>query len=114
MRISSVYPVLGAALLACSQVGFAETASVKIISPVDGTKLDVMAQTKVVYEVVAGPGGDHTHLYVDGKEVAVLRQLKGSHAMETFSPGKHDICIKVVNKGHTPIGVEQCVKVTAN
>lgn len=114
MRISSVYPVLGAALLACSQVGFAQTASVKIISPVDGAKLDVMAQSKIVYEVVPGPGGDHTHLYVDGKEVAVLRQLKGSHAMETFSPGKHDICIKVVNKGHTPIGVEQCVKVTAN
>lgn len=114
MRLSSIYALVGAALLAYAQAGVAETASVKIASPVDGAKLDVMAQTKIVYEVSPGPGGDHTHLYVDGKEVAVLRQLKGSHAMETLSPGKHDICIKVVNKGHTPIGVEQCVKVTAN
>ena len=114
MHISSVYPFVAVALLAYSHVGFAENAVVKILSPTEGAKLDVMAQTKVVYEVSPGQGGDHTHLYVDGKEVAVLRQLKGSHAMETLSPGKHDICIKVVNKGHTPIGVEQCVKVTAN
>ena len=114
MRSSSIYPILGAALLACSQISLAQNASVQITSPADGAKLDAMAQNKVVYEVIAGPKGDHTHLYVDSKEVAVLRQLKGSYALETFSPGKHDICIKVVNKGHTPIGVEQCVKVTVN
>nr|MDP2189803.1 hypothetical protein [Rhodoferax sp.] len=114
MRSSSIYPILGAALLACSQMSLAQNASVQIASPADGAKLDAMAQNKVVYEVIAGPKGDHTHLYVDSKEVAVLRQLKGSYALETLSPGKHDICIKVVNKGHTPIGVEQCVKVTVN
>ena len=114
MRSSSIYPILGAALLACSQISLAQNASVQITSPADGAKLDAMAQNKVDYEVIAGPKGDHTHIYVDSKEVAVLRQLKGSYALETLSPGKHDICIKVVNKGHTPIGVEQCVKVTVN
>ena len=114
MRNSSVYPIVGAALLACSQISLAETASVKITSPADAAKLDAMAQNKVVYEVVPGPRGDHTHLYVDNKEVAVLRELKGSYALATLSPGRHDICIKVVNKGHTPIGVEQCVKVTVD
>ncbi len=114
MRSSSIFPFLGAALLACSQLGLAQEASVKISSPANGATLDAMAQNKVAYEVMPGPRGDHTHLYVDGKEVAVLRQLMGSYALETLSPGKHDICIKVVNKGHTPIGVEQCVKVSVN
>lgn len=114
MHRSSIYPILGAALLACSQVSLAQEASVKIISPAQGATLDAMAQNKIVYEVVAGPKGDHTHLYVDGKEVAVLRQLKGSYTFESLAPGQRDICIKVVNKGHTPIGVEQCVKVSVN
>lgn len=29
-------------------------------------------------------------------------------------PGPQDICVKVVNKGHTPIGPEQCVKASVN
>ena len=114
MRISSIYTILGVALLAYSQISVAENASVRIVSPVDGAKLDAMAQNKVVYEVIPGPKGDHIHLYVDNKEAAILRQLKGSYTLETLTSGKHDICVKVVNKGHTPIGVEQCVKVTVN
>ena len=114
MRLSSIYPILGAALLACSQASLAENAAVKITSPADGARLDAMAEHKVVYDVIPGPTGDHTHLYVDKKEVAVLRQLQGSHTLAPLSPGQHDICIKVVNKGHTPIGVEQCVKVSVN
>ena len=114
MRGSTIYPFLGGALLACSQLSLAQEASVKITSPAQGAKLDVMVQNQVVYEVVPGPKGDHTHLYVDGKEVAVLRQLKGSTTLESLVPGQHDICIKVVNKAHTPIGVEQCVKVSVN
>lgn len=114
MRISSIYPILGAALLACSQISLAENASVKITSPAEGSKLDAMAQNKVVFEVMPGPKGDHVHLYVDGKEAAILRQLKGSYALAALSPGQHSICVKVVDKGHTPIGVEQCVKVSVN
>jgi hypothetical protein len=114
MRISFVYPILGAALLASAQPGLAENASVIISSPADGAQLAAMAENKVVYEVMPGPMGDHTHLYVDNKEVAVLRQLKGSHALTGLAAGAHAICIKVVNKGHTPIGVEQCIKVNVN
>ena len=114
MRISSIFPILGAALLACAQFSLAEEASVKITAPADGAKLDAMAQNKLVFEVMPGPKGDHSHLYVDEKEVGILRQLKGSYALAKLSPGQHDICVKVVDKGHTPIGVEQCVKVTVN
>jgi hypothetical protein len=91
----------------------AEEASVKFLSPANGAKLDSMAQNKASYEVVPGPKGDHVHFYIDGTEVAVLRQLKGSYTMETLGPGKHELCIKVVNKGHTPIGVQQCISVIA-
>lgn len=95
----------------CSvSLALADDASVIISSPADGAKLSRTAPTKINYEVVPGPKGDHTHLYVDDKEVAVLRQMKGSHLLESPAPGKHEICIKIVSKGHTPIGVQQCIK----
>ncbi len=88
------------------------TASVKIVSPADGAKLDAMAQNAIAYEVNPGPNGDHIHLYVDGDETALLRKLKGSHTLDALTPGDHRICIKVVNKNHTPVGAEGCIKVT--
>lgn len=112
MRISMLarsIPFLVAALAASP--AFSDEASIKITAPADGAKLDAMAQNKMTYEVVPGPKGDHVHVYVDGKEQAVLRQLKGSYTFETMTAGAHDICIKIVNKGHTPIGVDKCIKV---
>jgi hypothetical protein len=85
---------------------------VRIIEPADGTRLDAMAQNRLVYEVEPGPGGDHVHVYADDKEIGILRQLKGSHTLETLKPGPQTLCIKVVNKAHTPTGVQQCVKVS--
>jgi hypothetical protein len=83
----------------------------RITFPPDGAKLDAMSQNRIDYEVAPGPSGDHIHLYVDNREAAILRKLSGSHAFESLSPGAHALCIKVVNKAHVPIGVEQCVKV---
>lgn len=97
--------------LAWAGIAFAEDGSVKILAPLAGAKLDAMADHRIAYEVVPGPRGDHTHLYVDGREVAVLRELKGSRPLETLAPGTRELCIKVVNKAHVPIGIEQCVKV---
>jgi hypothetical protein len=96
--------------LAPAPAGAAE-AFVKITAPAEGAKLDSMALTKLAYEVRPGPKGDHVHVYVDGKEVGILRQLKGSYTLETLAPGGRSICVKIVNKAHVPIGVEQCVKV---
>lgn len=90
----------------------AADASVTITHPTDGQTLDVMDQNNIAYDVVPGPKGDHVHVYVDDKEVGILRQLKGSYTFESLPEGEHDICIKVVNKAHVPIGVEQCVSVT--
>lgn len=114
MRLSSILPGIFAALLFVPVAAPAASgkAYVKIISPVAGAKLDAMAQTKLVYEAAPGPRGDHVHVYVDNKEVGILRQLAGSYTLETLAPGARNICVKVVNKAHVPIGVEQCVKVT--
>lgn len=94
----------------CASVLAAE-GGVTIHAPADGATLDVMEQNRIDYEVVPGPGGDHVHLYVDGNEAAILRALKGSYTLESLAPGKHDLCVKVVNKNHTPIGVEKCIAV---
>lgn len=107
MLVVSLFPtlILGSPALA-------EEPSVTIHSPADGAKLDVMEQVRVEYAAVPGPRGDHLHFYVDGKEVALLRQLTGSYLVESLAAGQHTLCIKVVNKNHTPIGTEKCIGVT--
>lgn len=92
----------------------ATAAGVTITAPADGAMLSTKAKHEIVYEVDPGPNGDHVHLYVDDKEVAVLRKLKGTHMLESLMAGQHSVCIKVVNRAHTPIGVESCVRVTVN
>lgn len=104
-------PVLAVFLMIPAMPAATAEAYVKIISPANGAKLDAMNLTKLVYEARPGPKGSHVHVYVDGKEVGILQQLKGSYTLETLSPGQRSLCIKVVNKAHVPIGVEQCIKV---
>lgn len=102
-----------AGALVCAHAAYAEP-HVRIESPANGAKLDAMDQNRLVYEVDPGPRGDHVHVYVDGKEVGILRQLKGSYTLETLPPGAHELCVKVVNKAHTPIGLQDCVKVNVD
>ena len=85
---------------------------VLITSPADGATLDAMNDIRVAYEVDPGPRGDHAHLYVDNKEVAILRKLKGDYLLDTLSSGKRSLCVKIVNKAHVPIGLGQCIQVT--
>lgn len=92
-------------------VALAADASVTISSPTDGSKISGKSKIEISYEVTRGQHGDHVHLYVDEKEVVVLRKLKGNYTVESLDPGKHAICIKIVNKGHTPIGVQACTNI---
>jgi len=92
-------------------VVLAADASVTISSPTDGAKISSKSKIKVSYDVTRGQQGDHVHLYVDEKEIVVLRKLKGDYTVEPLDAGKHAICIKIVNKGHTPIGVQACTNV---
>jgi hypothetical protein len=103
--------MLTAAIVMLPQATMAAEPSVRINAPLDGAELSAMRSHAVDYDVTRGGGGDHIHLYVDGDEAATLRQAKGSYNIEYLAPGKHEICIKLVNKNHTPIGVQQCVNV---
>lgn len=98
-------------LLTMAQAPAAGEAFVRITMPAPGAKLDALEPPRIAYEVQPGPKGDHVHVYADDKEVGILRQLKGTYALEPLPPGPHTLCIKVVNKAHVPIGVSQCVKV---
>lgn len=96
-----------------TSLALAADAKIDIVSPADGSRIEALVQHKLAYEVTLGGGGDHAHLYVDGKEANLLRQTKGSITLDPLAPGAHEICAKMVNKNHTPIGVERCIKVTA-
>jgi hypothetical protein len=85
---------------------------VTITSPKPGATLDAMDENQLAYEVDPGPSGDHVHVYVDNQEVGILRKLKGSYTLENLSPGMRKLCVRVVNKAHVPVGIEQCVQVT--
>lgn len=113
-KILSLRTVSQAAILVslvlCGAAGAAD-GHVRITQPATGATLDALEQIELVYEVSSGVG-DHVHVYVDDQEVGILRQLKGSYTLESLAPGKHDICIKVVNKAHTPIGLQDCIVAT--
>ncbi|MEQ6341537.1 MAG: hypothetical protein M3A44_07730 [Gammaproteobacteria bacterium] len=89
-------------------------ANLKITSPADGGKVKVGEPVNVVYSITPNVGGDHSHIYVNGKEAGILRKLKSSFSLDPLPVGTHTLCIKVVNKGHASIGQESCIKVTAN
>ncbi|HEX2531892.1 MAG TPA: hypothetical protein VHK70_10565 [Burkholderiaceae bacterium] len=114
MRFSSILSGILAASLLVPVAALSDSgkAYVKITSPADGAKVDSMDLVKLVYEVSPGPKGDHAHVYVDNKEVGILRQLVGTYPLESLPAGRHNLCIKVVNKAHVPIGVGQCLNVT--
>ena len=117
-RPALVAILLTVALTACDKKP-AETSAevpagskVDISTPADGARIDAKAQIKLDYDITLGGEGDHAHLYVDERRIAMLRQMKGSYMIFPLDPGIREICIKVVNGNHTPIGADRCVKVT--
>jgi hypothetical protein len=99
-------------LAALSVTAVADDGSVTITSPADGATLAATDPHELVYEVVTGPRGDHVHVYVDDAEVGILRQLTGSYTLPALAAGEREICIRVVNRAHVPVGVDGCIKVT--
>lgn len=90
----------------------AQTGSIKLLSPADGAMLEAVKPIALSYEVVPGPKVDHIHLYVDGKETAVLREAMGTHTVSPLPSGAHELCIKAVTRAHAPTGLALCHKVT--
>ena len=89
----------------------AEAPLVTIHAPQDGAELAAGEPVTLKYKVIPGPRGDHVHVYVNGGEIAILRELEGSYVVGPLDPGRHEVAIKVVNRAHVPIGVESSVTV---
>jgi hypothetical protein len=85
---------------------------VTITSPAEGAKVG-LAPVKLSYESAPSPKGDHVHIFVDGERTATVRQLKGTFTVDKLAIGKHWLCVRVVDKGNTPVGQEKCVGVIA-
>jgi hypothetical protein len=93
-------------------VAYSDEGSVSISAPAEGAKVGLSA-IRLVYDVAPGPKGDHVHIYVDGEQAALLHQLKGSYTVDKLTAGKHWLCVRVIDKGNTPVGLEKCVGVLA-
>lgn len=108
---------------------------VRILYPEDGeTIYSSPTIVQVYFYANFGFKGDHIHLSVDGKDKETLTNLQVRHTTEIFkkgrwdflmiaingrtdidplSPGQHEICAKVVDKAHMPIGEETCIHVVS-
>ena len=85
--------------------------NITINSPTSGATVSAKSKVSVSYEAMLGSKGDHLHLYVDGKRIDVLRQLKSNTELDALTPGKHKICLVENTKSHASTGLESCVEV---
>ena len=108
--------VVRAALLSLPLAAAAATADAeghaRIKAPVEGAVFEHGSEIKLVYDVAPGPKGHHVHVHLDGTEHGILRRLRGVYGFPPLSPGRHELCVKVVNRAHVPIGVQECVSIT--
>src|SRR5713226_7233125 len=110
VAVFSLTPLLlpGAAfILANTLVTRAGAASIKILSPADNARVAADEEYALAYQVTWGSGGDHFHVWVDGKRGPGVYNTKGTYTLPKLSPGEHVITIKVVDKGHIPTGIEK-------
>ena len=96
-----------------SNMVFAGTGKVTIISPAQGATVNAQQPTRLKYEATLGSEGDHLHLNVDGQRVSLIRALSGVVLLDPLLPGMHRICLAENTKFHVPTGVEQCIDVAS-
>ncbi len=101
-----------AALLFGTTHAFAAAADAKVTihSPENGAT--VGQNMTIEFDAIKGSEGDHLHLYVDGKRVDVIHELKGTTKV-ALTPGKHRVCMEVNTTGHVAVSPQACVEVTA-
>lgn len=91
-------------------VGWAQQATVKLLSPKDGAVIgsDMLTQ----WEFTKAEDGDHIHLYLDGVNPGA--PFGTSMALTGLPNGLHIVKVIVANKYHQNIGPEASAKVTVN
>lgn len=101
------------AVCLCAAPAAAEEGMSKILAPANGAKLEANHAYPLQYEVKSVEKADHVHLYVDGDESGMTHHLTGKFTLGPLAPGERKVCIRVVNKNHTPIaGSETCIAVS--
>ena len=86
-------------------------ASIAILSPADGARLDAGEEYPLSYEVTPGKGGDHFHVWVDDKRGPAIHDNKGTYTLPKLTPGEHTIYIMIVDKGHVTTGPKKSIHV---
>ncbi|MGZ3789904.1 MAG: hypothetical protein ACXVLQ_15300 [Bacteriovorax sp.] len=94
-----------------TSVAFAVVGKVTISSPPSGAMFGTKDKIILNYDATPGTDGDHLHLNVDGKRMDVIHKMKGVANVDSLASGKHQICLAVNTKAHTPTGAENCVDV---
>jgi hypothetical protein len=110
MKNKILLAILTAILFVPSMV-IAAPGKITILSPADGATVEPGFTFKLKYKAVPGTNGNHLHLIVDGKMVAMIHDLNGTTDIWPQTPGKHKICLSIQTKEHAPTGVEQCIDV---
>lgn len=108
--IASLMTGLAVVFVAGLSGGWAQQASVKLLSPKDG---DVIGSDMLIrWEFTKAEDGDHIHVYVDGINPGA--PYGTSMALTGVPNGPHIVKVIVANKFHQNIGPEAVAKVTVN
>lgn len=89
-------------------LALAADGSVIISSPKDGDIFSHSKEIRVKYKAVLGAKGHHLHLYLDDQPEVMLHKLKGNYTVGKLAPGKHGICIRLMDKEHADTGIQDC------
>lgn len=90
-----------------------ETSIIKIVSPIDRAQINTEQEYPLTYEVALGPGGNHFHVWVDDKRGPGVLDLSGTYFLPGLSPGEHVITLRIVDRQHSPTGVEKSIRLIA-
>lgn len=90
---------------------FAAVGKVTISSPSNGATYSAKEKINLNYDAIAGTDGDHLHLNVDGKRMDIIHKMRGVATVDSLASGKHQVCLEVNTKGHTPTGAGSCIDV---
>ncbi|WP_337288449.1 hypothetical protein [Candidatus Methylomirabilis sp.] len=106
--IASIVTGLAVVFVAGLSVGWAQQATVKLLSPKDGEATGPSISVK--WEFKKAGDADHIHLYLDaanqGPQFGTSAELKG------VSDGSHTVRVIAATKSHQEIGPEASVKVS--
>lgn len=92
-----------------ASIAAVEGASIKILSPADGTHIKAGAEATLAYEVKPGKGGEHFHVWVGEKRGPSIRETKGAYTLPRLTSGKYVISIRIVDKDHVATGPRRSI-----